>query len=364
MSPPSQPNQLPDRSSDLVDQALQKQASGQPLEREMACELVEAVLTDRIGVERFGVWLEQSVSVPPSAAVIAGVADALRKKMQRLTFDGLPDRLQKPMLIGDTCGTGGDNSGSFNISTAAAIVVAGAGLPIAKHGNRAVSSRTGSADVFESLGIVIDGPPQTAARCLAEIGLCFCYAPTHHPAIAILGSLRRRIGKPTVFNLVGPLCNPAGATVQVIGVGRPESHAALASAAWLTGLRRGIVVACEDGIDEVGLFAATHVIDVSVEEVRHTTWIPEDFGINTAPQSLRADLAASGPAESAAIIKQVLAGERGVCRDTVVLNAAALLWAAGRGANLRAAAALAAESIDSGSARRTLDRLAKATNPR
>ncbi|NDC63236.1 MAG: anthranilate phosphoribosyltransferase, partial [Planctomycetia bacterium] len=240
---------------------------------------------------------------------------------------------------------------------AAAIVVAAAGLPVAKHGNRAVSSRTGSADVLEALGVSVDAAPETASRCLAEVGLCFCFAPAHHPALAKVGPLRRRIGRPTVFNLVGPLCNPAGATVQVIGVGRRDAAEPLAEAARLAGLGRALVVSCDDGVDEVGLFAATRVTDVSPAGLERLTWTPEDFGLRTAAEPLRVELGAAGPAESAARILGVLAGETGPRRDIVVLNAAALIWAAGLAADLRAAAAMAAEAIDLGRARQTLDRL-------
>jgi len=319
--------------------------------------MVEAVLADRFDIDRFGAWLETTASAPPTADEIAGVADALRGQMRQL-----PRSAAGPAaIIGDTCGTGGDGSGSFNISTAAAIVVAAAGLPVAKHGNRAVSSRTGSADVLEALGVTIDVPPETAARCLADVGLCFCFAPAHHPTLARLGPLRRRIGRPTVFNLVGPLCNPAGAGVQVIGVGRPDAREALAAAAQLVGLARALVVSCDDGVDEIGLFAPTRVIDVSPAGVGRMAWTPEDFGLETAAESRRGELAAAGPVESAACILGVLDGQRGPRRDIVVLNAAALLWAAGLAPDLPGAATLAASAIDSGRARQTLDRLRAAT---
>jgi anthranilate phosphoribosyltransferase len=320
--------------------------------------MVDDVLSDRLDMERFAAWLERTASTPPTAGEIAGVADALRARMRRL-----PAGPAGGGPIADTCGTGGDGSGSFNISTAAALVVAAAGLPVAKHGNRAVSSRTGSADVLESLGVTIDVPPETAARCLAEAGICFCFAPAHHPALAKLGPLRRRIGRPTVFNLVGPLCNPAGADVQVIGVGRADAREPLAEAARLVGLARALVVSCEDGVDEVGLFAATNVIDVSPAGLRRLTWTPEDFGMATARESLRGELQAAGPGESAACIRGVLAGERGPRRDIVVLNAAAVLWAAGRADGLPAAAGLAAAAIDSGRALDVLERLRRASGP-
>ena len=327
-------------------------------DREAVRRMVEDVLADRLGMEPFAAWLERTASAPPTAEEIAGVADALRGQMRRLPAAA---GSAGSRLIADTCGTGGDGSGSFNISTAAAIVVAAAGLTVAKHGNRAVSSRTGSADVLQSLGVTVEVPPETAARCLADVGLCFCFAPAHHPALAKLGPLRRRIARPTVFNLVGPLCNPAGAQVQVIGVGRPDAREPLAGAAQLLGLARALVVSCEDGVDEVGLFAATNVIDVSPAGLRRLTWVPEDFGIDTAGESLRGELTATGPDESAACILGVLAGDRGPRRDIVVLNAAALLWAAGLAANLPAAASRAAEAIDSGRARNVLDRLRRAT---
>lgn len=174
--------------------------------------LVAGVLSGDVELEAFGRWLIACADAGETTAEIAGVAAALRARMVRVPHTRA--------VLADTCGTGGDGSGSFNISTAAAIVVAGAGLPVAKHGNRAVSSRTGSADVLEKLGVRIDGPAERAAECLADVGFCFCLAPTHHPAMARVGPLRRSLGRPTVFNLVGPLCNPAGASVQVIGVGR------------------------------------------------------------------------------------------------------------------------------------------------
>jgi anthranilate phosphoribosyltransferase len=196
--------------------------------------VVAAVLDGTVELDTFGRWLVALADAGETTAEIAGVAAALRARMVRV-----PHQQQ---TVVDTCGTGGDGSGSFNISTAAAIVVAGAGLPVAKHGNRAVSSRTGSADVLERLGVKVDGPAAVATACLQESGLAFCLAPTHHPALSRVGPLRRSLGRPTVFNLVGPLCNPAGATVQVIGVGRGAVREAVAEAAVRGGARRVLVV--------------------------------------------------------------------------------------------------------------------------
>lgn len=331
--------------------ALERVARGDSLDRRLISGLLESVLSGRLEVERFGAWLDASADLVPTAEEIAGVVDVLRRHMRSLPIDG-----GCGMVI-DTCGTGGDGSGTFNISTAAALVAAAAGLRVAKHGNRAVSSRSGSADVLEALGVKVDLEPARAAACLASAGICFCFAPTYHPALAVLGPLRRRIGRPTVFNLVGPLVNPAGATVQVIGVGRAAARESLAEAARLIGLRRAVIVADDDGVDEVGLFSGTDVIDVTHEGSRRHRWHPEDFGIATAAAGDRASLIAADPTASAGIILGVLAGEHGPPRDVVVLNAAAALWAAAQGETLSAARALAEEAIDSGAAAATLARL-------
>ena len=321
---------------------------------EDVCRLVDAVLSGAADLEAFGRWLVALADAGESAAEIAGVAAALRARM-------LPVRRVGTTPVADTCGTGGDGSGSFNISTAAAIVVAAAGQPVAKHGNRAVSSRTGSADVLEALGVAIDGGPEVAARCLDEVGLGFCLAPAHHPAMARVGPLRRALGRPTVFNLVGPLCNPAGATIQVIGVGRPSVREPVAEAARLLGASRALIVSGHLGesgraFDEASLFGPTDVIDVSPAVTQRSTWTPEDFGLATVPVARLADLEVADAAASAAAIRAVLGGERGPRRDVVVLNAAATLWAAGKALDPPAARRLAEQAIDSGAAAQTLAR--------
>jgi anthranilate phosphoribosyltransferase len=266
--------------------------------------------------------------------------------------------------VADTCGTGGDGCGSFNISTAAALVAAATGLPVAKHGNRAVTSRTGSADVLEQLGVAVGVPPDTSAHLPEHAGFCFCLAPVHHPAMARVGPLRRSLGRPTVFNLVGPLCNPAGATVQVIGVGRATAREPLAEAARLLGAKRTLVVSGHLGddttrnvFDEISLFGPTDSIDVSAGSTTRLRWSPEDFGIAMQPAARLAELTVAGPAESAAAIRTVLAGAKGPRRDVVVLHTAAVLWAAGKAGDLPTARATAEAAIDSGAAARLLDRL-------
>ncbi|MBU6309523.1 MAG: anthranilate phosphoribosyltransferase [Planctomycetes bacterium] len=324
-------------------------------------DLVDAVLAGTIDLDAFGRWLVALADLGESAGEIAGVAAALRSRM-------LPVH-HAAAAVADTCGTGGDGSGSFNISTAAGIVVAAAGQPVAKHGNRAVSSRTGSADVLERLGVRVDASPDVSSRCLAELGLCFCLAPVHHPAMARVGPLRRSLGRPTVFNLVGPLCNPAGASVQVIGVGRPAAREPMAEAARLLGAARALVVSGHVGhddavgaskaFDEVSLFGPTDVIDVTPTGMTRGRWTPEDFGLATAPAAALADLEVAGPEESAAAIRDVLGGCRGPRRDVVVLNAAAVLWAAGRAPDKPAARSLADHAIDSGAAATLLERFAE-----
>ena len=325
---------------------------GKSLNRDTITDLLDAVLDDHMPLADFEVWLAGSASRLPTAEEIIGVVDALRRRM-------VPLHASVPPPIVDTCGTGGDGSGTFNISTATAIVVAAAGLPVVKHGNRAVSSKTGSADVLERFGVCLDIPVHRVADCLARVGICFCYAPAHHPAMAKVGAVRRRIGKPTVFNLVGPLCNPANVTVQVIGVGRPGTELAVAEAAQLAGLQRALIVSSEDGVDEVGLFAPTHVIDVSVDGRKEMVWTPEDFGLKTAPESKREALLVANAEESAACIQRILAGEVSPARNVVLLNAAAVLWAAGRAADLPEARMLAEQAIDSKKAVQTLDSLVR-----
>ncbi|HYV35339.1 MAG TPA: anthranilate phosphoribosyltransferase [Gemmataceae bacterium] len=255
----------------------------------------------------------------------------------------------------DTCGTGGDGLGTFNISTATAFVVAAAGVSVVKHGNRAVSSRSGSTDVLTALGITPATDPETARRSLQKCGLAFCSAPSFHPALKQLGPLRKRLGVGTLFNWLGPLANPAGAAHQLLGVGRPELLDLMAGALAKLGTRRAFIVCSRDGLDEVSLSAPTLVREVCGNVVRAWEWTPADFGLE--PCSL-AELQADGPEASAAMIRAVLLRQLGAGSRIVLANAAAALMAAERVATLLEGIALASDAIRSGRALSVLDALA------
>lgn len=254
----------------------------------------------------------------------------------------------------DTCGTGGDGSGTFNISTATALVVAGAGVPVVKHGNRSVSSKSGSADVLAALKVPFDSDAEAGKKSLDRAGLAFCFAPHFHPAMKHVTPLRRRLGVPTIFNCLGPLANPAGAPYQLLGVGRLPLLDLMAEALRLLGTKRSLVVHSQDGLDEVSLAAPTLVREVVGAEVRTLEWTPRDFGL---PACDCADWKAEDATASAAIIEKILAGEQGPCAWVVQANAAAALWLVGRVSDLKAGVALAAEAITSGKARQVLDKL-------
>jgi anthranilate phosphoribosyltransferase len=281
-----------------------------------------------------------------SAEEVAAAARVLRTHMIRLET-GRDNVL-------DTSGTGGDGAHTFNISTAAALVVAAAGQPVVKHGNRAVSGRCGSADVLAALGVAIEADAATARRCLDRAGIAFCFAPRFHPALAHVAALRRRLRVRTLFNCLGPLVNPAEAPYQLLGVGKPELLDLLAGALAILGVRRALVVCSRDGLDEVSLLAPTQVREVRGSQIAAFEWKPADFGL--APGSGE-ELRADGPEQSAAIIRRVLAGEEGPPLHMVLANAAAALLAAGRAATLAEGVAQAAEAVRSGRARDVLQRL-------
>ncbi len=256
----------------------------------------------------------------------------------------------------DTCGTGGDRSGTFNISSAAAIVVAACGVRVAKHGNRSVSSRCGSADVFEQLGVNVGVPPAVVERLLHEAGIAFFFAPTFHPSMRHAAQTRRDLGIRTAFNLLGPLTNPAGAARQIVGVPRAELTELMAHALRMLGTERAWVVHGAEGIDEISIAGYTKVAECRDGAV-HTFYIhPAEFGV---AKSAAGALAGGCAAENAAIIESVLAGADGAPRDVVLLNAGAALFVAGAAASVRDGIRRAAEAIDSGSARRTLDAMAR-----
>jgi anthranilate phosphoribosyltransferase len=254
----------------------------------------------------------------------------------------------------DTCGTGGDRSGSFNISTAAAIVLAACGVRVAKHGNRSVSSRCGSADVLEALGVNVSAPPAVVERCLADVGVAFFFAPTFHPAMRHAGQARRDLGVRTAFNLLGPLTNPASPSRQIVGVPRPELTELLARALLLLGAERAWVVHGADGLDELSTTGYTKVSECRGGAVQTFYVHPAEYGL--AKASLDA-LRGGDAATNAAMVQQVLEGNAGPARDIVLLNAGAALFIAGRVESVRAGITHAAEAIDNGRAKRVLQQL-------
>ena len=256
----------------------------------------------------------------------------------------------------DTSGTGGDASGTFNISTATALVTAGAGVLVAKHGNRSISSKCGSADVVEALGVNIQLSPERSAQCLREVGICFLYAPNLHPAMKQVQAVRRELRMRTMFNLLGPLTNPARASGQVVGVYSLDLVEKLAEALSMLGLRRAFVVHGLDGLDEITITGPTRIAEAREGLVRSFEVTPEEFGMQRAALE---EISGGDAEENAAMIRAVLNGEKSPRRDVVVLNAAAALVAAGRADHIGAAITLAAKSIDSGAAAEKLQSLVR-----
>jgi anthranilate phosphoribosyltransferase len=270
------------------------------------------------------------------------------------------DALLDPSLV-DTSGTGGDAAGTFNISTATAFVTAGAGVRVAKHGNRSISSKCGSADVMEALGVNIQLTPERSAQCLREIGICFLFAPDLHSSMKQVQKVRRELRMRTMFNLLGPLTNPAHASGQVVGVYALEMVEKLAEALSMLGLRRALVVHGLDGLDEITITGPTRIAEARDGTVHTYEIDPEEFGMR---RSTLAEIAGGDAGENAAIIREVLSRNKSPRRDVVLLNSAAALVAAGRADHLAQAVPLAAKSIDSGAAAAKLAALANFTTAR
>ncbi|MCM2372833.1 anthranilate phosphoribosyltransferase [Aporhodopirellula aestuarii] len=320
--------------------AIEMARSGVDLTAEQTGDLIDTMLRGDAPEASVGELLLALREKGEAVSELVGAATAMRRHMTRIAHD-------REVLL-DTCGTGGSGSGTFNISTAVAILAAACGVAVAKHGNRRATSRTGSADVLEHLGVKIESDADEVARCLNEIGVCFCFAAKMHPAMRHVVAIRRSLGVPTLFNLLGPLCNPAGATHQLLGTASPETQKKIAAALSQLQTRRSFVLHAEDGQDEVSLDGATYCLEVTgTEQISHV-WTPADFGLTPAHVD---SLTVADPAESADVIRDVFGGKPGPQRDTVIAGCAAALLLVGRADDLKQAARIAAEGIDSGAAK-------------
>jgi len=334
----------------MFPQLIEKLVRHEDLTTEEAAAAMREVMEGRAAPAALAGLLAALVMKGERPDEIVGLARAMREHAVKLAAP--------PGEAFDTCGTGGDRSGTFNVSSAAAVVVASCGVRVAKHGNRSVSSRCGSADVFEELGVNVAATPVVVERALQEANIAFFFAPTFHPSMRHAAPVRREMGVRTTFNLLGPLTNPAGAARQIVGVPRPELTQVMARALLLLGSERAWVVHGAGGIDEISTAGHTKVSECRGGSV-HTFFIhPSDFGIARATPD---DLRGGDAPQNAAIVRQVIAGGRGAARDIVVLNAGAALYVAGRVGSVREGIAAAAAAIDSGAAGETLDRMARAS---
>lgn len=325
---------------------------GEDLTLEDAPRLLDALLDSEAADSQIAAALVALAIKGETVDELTGMAAAMRSRAVRIQ--------SRHACFIDTAGTGSSAAKTFNVSTAAAFVIAGAGLPVAKHGNRAVSSKSGSADVLTALGVNVSPPPQVSAACLDDIGICFMFAPLYHGATARVAGIRRELGVQTVFNLLGPLSNPARAPRQIIGVSSKDLVKKMARVLAGLGTERAWVVHGEDGLDEITIAGKTFVAEVNNGTVASLEISPEDFGLGKGSlEHLR-----GGDAQAnAQIIREVLSGERrDEARNLVIANAAAALMVGGEANNLREGATVAERSIDSGAAMERLDRLARSTS--
>lgn len=336
-------------SDTFLRDALQTVIAGDDLDCDTARRVMDAFMDGSATHTQMGGFLTALRAKGESVDELTGMVESMREHCVRVDVDA---------GAVDTCGTGGDGLGTFNISTAAALVAAGAGCTVAKHGNRAASSRCGSADVLEALGVVIDLPPEGVTRCIDEAGIGFLYAPSYHPAMKHVGPVRRELGVRTVFNVLGPLANPAGVRHQAIGV--PDSSLAplMARVLQRLGHRHALVFSGAEGIDELGVNGVARVHEATPSAVHEFHVDPQDFGFTPAALS---EVRGGDAAENARIVSDVLDGVPGAARDVVLLNAAAVLVAADAAADLAEGVASAARSIDSGDARQRLRKLVDAS---
>jgi anthranilate phosphoribosyltransferase len=332
-------------AEDDLSQLTRKLAAYQSLTDGEATRVFTAIMEGSVSQIRMASILTAIAARGPSLEEIVGGARAMRRHM-------IP--VDAPAGAMDLCGTGGDHHGTLNISTAVSFVIAACGVPVAKHGNRAMSSRTGAADVLEALGVVLNLGPQGAERCLGDAGICFLFAQAHHPAMRHVAPVRKELGFRTIFNLLGPLSNPAGVTRQLLGVFDRAWLETLARTLLVLGAEKAWIVHGSDGLDELTLTGPTYVAALEHGRIRQFEVTPEQAGLARAPLS---DIKGGSAAENADAILALFAGGRGAFRDIVLLNSAAALIVAGKCDSLRDGAGLAASALDSGAAKQRLERL-------
>ena len=331
--------------------ALAQAQDGQPLSAENTKRLFDAIFTGRLSEEEIIAYLSATADRKPTVDELVGAVTSMRQHMRGLTA---------PAGAIDLCGTGGDGLGTLNVSTAVSFVVAGCGVPVAKHGNRAASSRSGAADVLETLGINIGLEPNATASVLAEAGLAFLFAQTHHPAMKHVGSARKQIGRRTIFNLLGPLANPAKVTRQLVGVFSADWLVPYAEALKLLGSEKAWIVHGRDGLDELSISGPTQVAILDQGAVTTGEVTPEEAGLKRWPL---AEITGGNAAHNAAALRHLLAGEApGAYHQIVLLNAAAALIVAGKVKSLREGAQMADEAIASGRAHAAFNKLLLASN--
>ncbi|MGH6736313.1 MAG: anthranilate phosphoribosyltransferase [Methyloceanibacter sp.] len=344
---PSNPAPAASTTSPDLRAAIRKVAAGETLNQYEAAGAFELIMSGAATEAQIGALLLGMHVRGETVEEIAGAARVMRAK-------AVPVRAPEGAI--DTCGTGGDAKGTHNISTCTAFVVAGAGVPVAKHGNRSISSRSGSADVLTALGVNIECNPQAIERCIAECGLGFMFAPAHHAAMRHVAKVRNELGTRTIFNLLGPLANPASTKYQVVGVFAEKWVEPLAHVLGLLGVERAWVVHGADGLDELTTTDVSHVAVLDKGKVSTFKLSSRNAGL---PDAKSEDLVGGDATENAAHLRAVLQGNQGPLRDIVLLNAAAALLVAGKAKTLRDGVALAADSIDSGKAKAVLEALVK-----
>ncbi len=335
----------------MIRESLSKIIRRQDLSEEEMSGLIGEIMSGGATDAQIGAVLGALATKGETFAELAGAARAMRRKAARIQTNA--------DVVVDTCGTGGDSLHTFNISTTAAFVVAGCGVTVAKHGNRSVSSKCGSADLLESLGVNLEVGPEVVEEAVRELGIGFLFAPLFHGAMKYAARARKELGVRSIFNMLGPLTNPAGANCQLIGVYRPELTEMFAQALKLLGARRALIVHGHEGLDEISVCAPTRVAELNDGSIRTYDLTPEQLlGRTAEPQ----DMVGGNPAENAVITRRILEGEQGPKRDVVVVNAGAALVAAGVARSIPEGIGMAEASIDEHRAMGKLEALARFTN--